>query len=204
MNKILINYKSRRNQAKLVQTAYGEIVQKLFSSEEGFQQELSIYRRLAQSDLPTASVISAYFRTLTLTRISGITMLDVLEQQEKMLQVDYKVWDMLVDWLVEFESVTGCIMTDVNLRNFLYDNGSCTLYGVDFEEAAPGDILDMAASVAAFVRLYRPENTVIKKQISSHLIHRFSNRLSIDPQVLFQVSKRKEVLILQRRKNKTN
>lgn len=204
MNKTLLKFKSRRNQAQLIQTVSGEVVQKVFSSEAGFQQELSIYRRLAQSDLPSASVITAYHRTLTLTRLPGITLVDLLERQEEKQRIDYEIWDMLVDWLVGFEAVTGCVMKDVNLRNFLFDDESHTLYGIDFEEAAPGNALDMASSVAAFVRLYRPENTEIKKQISNHLIHRFSHGLSVDSQTLFHLSKQKEILLLQRRKNKTN
>lgn len=200
MSQTLHTYKSRRNQALLIQTRWGTAVQKIFSNEEDFLHELTIYRRLAGSDIPSASVISACHRTLTLTKLPGLTMLEVLEQQEQSQQCNMAVWDQLVDWLVRFESVTGCVMMDMNLRNFIYDPNKYILYGIDFEECAPGNLLDVAATLAAFVRLYAPENTPVKKQVSNHLLSLFSQHLSVDMVVLFQLSKQKEILLLQRRK----
>lgn len=202
MNETILTFKSRRNQAELVRTPTGLAVRKRFYQEDSYRRELAIYQTLENTGLPAAGVISAFSQTLLLTYLPGDTMLEVLEQQETRNAVDPEPWEALVTWLMDFYEATGCVMGDPNLRNFLYDPKTGTVAGVDFEECLPGEPSRVAASLAAFIRTYNPENTPVKKQISMLVLQRFSVRLNMDIQALFHKSKQMEVLLLQRRKNR--
>lgn len=199
MNDVLQTFKSRRNQAQLVQTPSGIAVRKRFADRESYLRELSVYRKLEPTDIPSAKVISAFSQTLLLTHIPGSTMLEVLEEQE-LGGPEMTPWGALADWLLAFGKETGLVMADPNLRNFLWDGS--TLAGVDFEECASGELSRMAARLAAYIRTYDPENTPVKKQISAYVLTRFADSLGMDPKTLFHLSKQEEVLLLQRRKNK--
>jgi len=96
--------------------------------------------------------------------------------------------------------LTGLSMTDVNLRNFLYDENTQTVYGLDFEDCGEDSLLFSAGRLAAFIRTYNPENTRIKQEISQFVLHRFSQQLGVDLQTLFRESKRQETLLLMRRR----
>lgn len=199
MSEVLQTYKSRRNQAQLVQTPAGIAVRKRFAQQDSFLNELAVYKMLETSGLPAAKVITASQQTLLLTHLPGQTMLLVLEQQE-ITGVDLVPWDALTDWLLAFHRAAGLVMTDPNLRNFLWDGE--TLAGVDFEECAPGAPVQTAARLAAYIRTYDPGNTPAKKQIAAHMLGRFSDALGVDPQDLYRLSDQEELCLLQRRKNK--
>lgn len=196
MSDVLKSYKSRRNQAQLVQTPSGVAVRKIFAQKESFLRELAVYRRLESTSLPSARIITAFQQTLLLTPLPGMTMLEVLESQEQG-SMDVRPWNSLVRWLLDFSEATGLIMADPNLRNFLWDGKILT--GVDFEECIPGEPARMAARLAAYIRTYNPENTPVKKEISAQVLRRFSGDLGMDPQDLFRLSKQEELLLLQRR-----
>ena len=135
---ILEKYKSRRNSTVLVQTDTGRAVVKTFSEEEAFQRELQIYRLLEDKDLPCAKVIQAENRTLILSELPGKNLVDCLMQQEETGTPVWEVWEKLVAWLTAFFRHTGFVMTDVNLRNFVYDEKENVLYGLDFEQCSTG------------------------------------------------------------------
>lgn len=192
-------YKSRRNEACLVRTDTGRSVKKTFTEESAFQRELQIYRLLENADIPCARVLSAEGRTLVLTELPGENLVDCLAQQEAVGQPLWDVWDKLAAWLIGFHRHTGFVMTDVNLRNFLYDEASQTLYGLDFEECAPGSLLTAAAGIAAFVRTYAPANTPLKREISQYILNLFARSCSLDLDDLLRESGRQEATILERR-----
>lgn len=198
----LAQYFSRRNSAALVQTAAGQFVVKTFAEESAFQKELHIYSLLQSTRLPCAQVIRADGKTLTLTRLPGQNLVDHLQQQEQDGLPQWDVWEKLVAWLTAFQKHTGFVMTDVNLRNFLYDAKTKTLYGLDFEECDRGGMLIPAAAVAAYIRAYKPENTPIKQAISQYVLQLFADSCALEPEALAQESERQEAKLLERRKNR--
>lgn len=200
--KLLEKYKSRRNSAGLMQTDAGRVVVKTFLEEESFQKELLLYRLLQDTALPCARVIEAANKTLVLSELPGQTLVECLEKQEETGRPDWEVWEKLAAWLSAFWKHTGFVMTDVNLRNFLYDEKTKTLYGLDFEECSPGSMLLPAARVAAFIRTYKPENTPLKQEISQHILKLFAGSCGLEVDLLFLESKRQEQIILQRRNNR--
>ena len=198
---ILGKYKSRRNSACLIQTDAGRFVIKTFSAEESFQNELQIYRLLQGTDLPCAKVIKVNHNTLVLSELPGKNLVECLEEQEQMGLPIWDVWEKLVEWLTAFQRHTGFVMTDVNLRNFLYDEKTKTLYGLDFEECGACSMIIPAARVAAYIRTYKLENTLLKQEISQYILTLFAQNCRMEVDSLFLESKRQETKILERRKN---
>lgn len=198
----LVKYKSRRNSARLVQTDGGRVVIKTFAEEEVFQKELQVYSLLQDKDLPCAKVIRAENNTLVLSELPGQNLVECLEQQERTGLPLWEVWDKLVAWLAAFTHHTGLVMTDVNLRNFLYDDKTRILYGLDFEQCGPGNIITSAARLGAYIRTYKPENTLLKQEISQYVLRTFARSCGLEVDMLLQESERQEMEILQRRKNR--
>lgn len=199
---ILGKYKSRRNSASLVQTDAGRVVIKTFAEEASFQKELQIYRLLQNKDLPCAKVISADNKTLVLSELPGQNLVECLEQQERTGRPLWEAWEKLVAWLTAFQRHTGFTMTDVNLRNFLYDEKTKMLYGLDFEECSVCSMIVPAASVAAYIRTYSPENTPLKQEISQYVLKLFAKNCEMEVESLFLETARQEEKILTRRKNR--
>ena len=201
-NKLIQQYKSRRNSARLIQSSQGPVVEKTFAEEASFQKELEIYRLLQNGALPCAQVLGAGEKTLILSELPGKNLVDWLEEQEKTGQPRWDIWKKLVAWLVDFSRITGFVMTDVNLRNFLYEEATSTLYGLDFEECEQGDLAISAAGVGAFVRTYQPENTPLKQEISQYILKLFANSCGWEEDALCLESACREEWILQRRNNR--
>ena len=195
-------YKSRRNSARLVQTDGGRFVVKTFQDEERFQKELDIYSLLQTRKLPCAKVIETRKNTLILSELPGLTLVDCLQQQELAGRPHWDVWEKLVDWLCAFTRCTGLIMTDVNLRNFLYDERAKTLYGLDFEECTEGNMEIPAATVAAYIRTYKPEYTPLKQEISQYILARFARSCKLEEDMLLQKTWQQEQFLLKRRNKK--
>lgn len=199
---ILESYKSRRNCAQLIQTPAGRFVRKTFAEESSFQKELQIYELLHSKKIACARVIEAGNKTLLLSQLPGKNLVDCLQQQEQLGKPIWSVWEKLVQWMTAFHKETGLAMTDVNLRNFIYDETENMLYGLDFEECEVCDMLISAAGVAAFIRTYAPENTPLKQEISQYVLNMFASNCRMEVDALARESERQERKLLERRKNK--
>lgn len=128
--------------------------------------------------------------------------MDCLEEQENTGYVNWDIWKKLVEWLAVLQKQTGFGMTDVNLRNFLYDQESKILYGVDFEECVKTDIITPAASLAAFIRNYFPENTPLKQEISTFILNRFAYIYDLEIDILLCESQNRKPFKRKTRKAK--
>lgn len=199
---ILAQYKSRRNSTCLIRGEAGRAVVKTFPEEGALQKELRIYRLLEDKAIPCAKVIRAEGNCLVLSELPGQTLVECLQQQEQRGRPVWGVWEKLVAWLTAFHRQTGFVMTDVNLRNFLYDEKTEMLYGLDFEECDTGSLVIPAARVAAFIRTYDPANTRLKQTISQYVLKLFARSCEVEVEQLFLESKRQEKLILEHRKNR--
>ncbi len=200
--RVLCKYKSRRNNTYLIQSETDCYVSKRFLTMEGFRRELEVYKLLRDRGLPSAQVAAVLDMQLLLTKLPGSDLVDCLERQERSQYPKWLLWEKLVDWQLRFHEITGFVMTDVNLRNFLYDDQAKVLYGVDFEECTRGSLFESAAKTAAFIRTYDPENTPMKQNISKFVLQRFAQSCGFEMDLLFRESKRQELLLLERRKNK--
>ena len=203
MNEQIIHqYKSRRNTVQLVRNGEDSYVKKLFECGESCVKEESIYKILENTEIPHATLIKSSTKELCISPLPGDTLLECLEAQEKSGVIQWPVWEKLIDWLVGFKQKTDFIMSDVNLRNFLYDENTETVYGLDFEECAKGDIVISLCNLAAFVSMYEPENTIIKQQISEFILKNIEHMFGVDRSFVEREKKNQEQIIRLRRNNK--
>lgn len=199
IKKMLYQYQSRRNCACLLETDMGVIVQKQYHQESAYRRELLVYEELQTSALPHAKLLWSEDLTICLAQLPGKTLLEVLESQEAFGHVEETVWQKLAVWMVEFSRATGFVMTDVNLRNFLWDEENSCVYGLDFEECAEGNPSSMAALLAAYIRTYAPENTPVKRQISDCVLETFSRECHVELQTLILETEKQEAHLKLRR-----
>lgn len=198
----LRRFQSRRNAVKLVQTEQGYAVLKAYGDAGARAHEQWVYRLLQGSALPHARISGVLPDQLLLTVLPGRVLTELLEEQELTGAVDWRIWNELVRWLIGFHHSTGLVMTDVNLRNFLYDPETQTLYGLDFEECAEGTLLRTAGLLAAYIRNYAPEHTPLKEKIAEYVLREFSRCLEIPVEELLAEAQKQEIFLQNRRKAK--
>lgn len=200
--RVLCRFRSRRNEVQLVKVGDVEIVQKQYDQKDNYSRERKIYEMLQGGYLKHAQVTDCGSLWIRMTHLPGRNLVDVLDDQENSGIICQTVWEKLVRWLVDFNTITGLVMTDVNLRNFLYDPETDTLYGVDFEECAEGSLFRTAALLAAYITNYSPENTTVKREIAEYILQEFSCCLNIPMQELLMETERQEAFLLERRNKK--
>ena len=199
---MISKFQSRRNNVQLIKTNAGKVVQKSYSQKEDCSRELKIYKMLRGTSVPHAHVTDCDSMWIEMTYLPGENLVDILDGQEQSGIIRWTIWEKLVKWLLCFHETTGHVMTDVNLRNFLYDPGSDVLYGVDFEACEEGSMTRTAALLAAYIRHYAPENTRIKQEIAEYVLKEFSRCLSIPMQELLMETEKQEAFLRERRKKK--
>lgn len=159
----------------------GERVEKTFARPADAGREAAVYRLLEGSELPHARVVNEAGNALVLSRLPGITYLELLERQELEQTAELAPWTALAAWTAEFYRVTGLVPGDVNLRNFLYDPDTKTAAGVDFEACRPGDPSEMWARLCAYVLLYDPAQTPWKRRVAEHLRAQAASSWPVSP-----------------------
>ena len=195
-------FPSRRNRVARIETAAGPAVEKQFRDAESAKKEIEVYRLLAGTPLPHAQVLAADSEWLRLSLLPGVTFTELLEQQEQAGTFDFAPWKQLADWVMAFHRLTGLMMTDCNLRNFLYEEKTQTAYGLDFEECCTGNVLEMAAQLCAFVPLYAPEHTPMKRELAERLQAYFAQELPCDKLWLAEMVTASQRAIQKRREQK--
>lgn len=195
----IMHLRSRRNVVKLIQTDHGKAVLKEYRNDETWAHEQMVYQWLQNSTLPHAKIIEVYPKKILLTHLPGRVLTDWMDEQEATGIICWDMWDKLVSWLTDFYHETGLVMTDPNLRNFIYDAETETLYGLDFEECAEKDITESIGRLAAFLLLYDPSYTRIKQAIADCILRKFVDRFNIKPEVLLNETKKQEAILRSRR-----
>ena len=176
-------FKSKRNRVSLMDTERGLLVEKVYPDIRNAAKEAAIYDLLRGQSLKTPQLIKAEEGRLLLSYMQGTDFLCLLERQEG-TKPDYAPWDKLVDWILSFYELTGYALTDLNLRNFLYDPQSGEVLGLDFEECGPGETGEMIAGLCAYILLYHPPYTSAKKQIVQHIQKYAAERILCDSALL--------------------
>ncbi len=196
----LRRFRSRRNDVRLVSGGQGPVVEKIFADRACAEKEIFVYDLLRGRTLRVPRLIEVKADRIYLSYLQGQDFVTLLEQQEK-TGVDMHPWFLLVDWLLEFHRLTGLIMTDVNLRNFLYLPDERTAAGLDFEQCAPGEPAEMMACLCAFILLYNPPFTQEKNSIVREIGRCLAEKGVCRSDVLRQKCAREIGRLQSRRKN---
>lgn len=162
--KTIRRFPSKRNDVRLLISDRRPVVEKVFTDCACAEKEASVYELLRGHTLLTPRLLAVKSDRLLLSYLPGTDFVTLLEQQER-TQVEALPWRLLAEWLLEFHRLTGLIMEDVNLRNYLYLPDERAVAGLDFEQCAPGAPIDMMARLCAFIWLYDPPFTSGKKAV---------------------------------------
>ena len=193
----------RKNSVSLVSLNGFKVVKKVYAFEEDLEREKQMYEMLADFGC-VPECFPGGEKELYISYISGPTFLEILERQEEQNCVDESLWRRLAQLLVEVYRKTGIIYGDINLRNFLYDEEKDRIYFIDLERCCEGNIVEKAAELCAFIPLYYPQNTEIKKQISKAVQEQFCELLECSSDKMEEEIDKQTERILERRRLKNN
>ncbi len=164
---------SKKNRVYLVENAAGRFVLKLYraphhlNSAREYQVLLRAYRCGVAVPRPCAFIEE---KALLMEHIPGENLCDLLNRR---CLEEYA--EKLAAWFAAFHRCfrRGCgralLRGDSNLRNFVM-RGDGTLFGVDFEEAAPGNPLQDLGRICASILDTKPMFTPKKAALCRRLI----------------------------------
>lgn len=167
----MATFYSKRNQVYPVIWEDKVCVEKYFIEYEDWKHEKSLYEEL-NGHLPLLSVIHAEPHKLITQYVSGPTLLEVLEQQEKS-GFSRAPWEALVIWLKQCAALSGQLPEEGNLRNFLWNEREQQVIGLDFESYKYQEMPVYGARLIAAILEYRPSNTAVKKTVGKYIAEEF-------------------------------
>lgn len=187
---------SKRNQIYLLnlkdKNGYEKyMVYKLHSHRFRLAKETEMLFQLRDSLVPVPNLFKVVGNGLFMEYVSGPTVLEFLEWQEK-AHFQYKephtepamqAVNHLADWLNVFYRTTKInmgkrvILGNINARNFIIRD---KLFGVDFEDWREGHPEEDAGRICAFTLTYNPPYTPWKKIFVMRMIDLLVSRLELD------------------------
>ncbi|MEN6325461.1 MAG: hypothetical protein ABFD18_04510 [Syntrophomonas sp.] len=197
---------SKKNYVYREQGEHGDIVIKAFTDLSRFQVEKKMGDLVENSGLLTPCRLAVNEENLVIIYeyIDGSPVVDLIESIELSQAED--IIRKICTWLVNFYSITlmkmGCqyILGDIHLRNFLYEQASNKVYGIDFEECRPGRIETDAARLYTFILNYDPAFTARKKNLVACFWETLSASLVLDETFFQQEAKRETAELMARRR----
>ncbi len=165
---------------------HGDVVIKTFSDLNRFQMEKEIGDLLENSGLliPVRLSVDEPGLRIKYKYIKGTPVVDLIEDIG--LSHARKIFSKICVWLVGFYNLTRkekgcqCILGDIHLRNFLYEEASGQIYGLDFEECRCGRIESDAARLYVFILHYDPAFTQRKKTLAAIVRDNLTVALGLD------------------------
>lgn len=153
---------SRKNHVELKDSK----VVKKYTEPECLKREARMLRQLNLMGVKVPEIIEETEDALTLEYINGPTYSDIIDE------LNAEQAQALAAHLAEFYKATATLRGDVNLRNFIYNNGVC--YGLDFEDPPQfGDIEQDMGRILAFAVTYDPMLSIKKRFAAKHLLAAF-------------------------------
>lgn len=125
--------------------------------------EVYMYNQLKKHNIKTAQLIDVSNETITMSTISGETLLDIFirhEQQKKDMQKYFTLWYIYMEKF--HKALPTMIFDDVNFSNFIVSNNE--IIAVDFENVRIGNQQEDIATFICYGLFYNPILTTYKKQ----------------------------------------
>ena len=144
---------------------------KIYGRQQALQWEQRLLGALAKAGLLVPEVLLAQRDRLFISLLPGQNYTQLLEDLERENPLDeerpQKALVALLSWLKDYRKATGGLLRgDVNLRNFLYYEGTCA--GLDFEEAMEdGPIETDLGKIKAFMLAYEPAFSPYKQRLGA-------------------------------------
>ncbi len=153
--------RSIKNEVVRIQTPLGAVVRKRYRFALSYKNEVAQLRNLLSHGLHVPGILFHQPNTAFLEDLGDITYVDVLDMFHDEVAFD-KPMRALLDFLSAYYKAAHILRGDVNLRNFLYKDGSC--YGVDFEDLQPdgpreSDLGRILAFILTYVPAFDPNRT---------------------------------------------
>lgn len=197
---------SKKNLVYHIRVGEQDIVSKKFTDADRFCIETEIGDLLQNSDLLTPRRLSIDPQNLTINYafIKGTPVVDLIETGE--LWEAQNIIGQICAWLESFYNLTlrakgeQLILGDIHLRNFLYEETSQSIYGIDFEDCRTGRIETDIARLYTFILHYDPAFTPRKKALAAYLWTAMSAALPLDKPFFLQEVRRETDDLLTRRK----
>jgi len=179
---------------------------KIFTDQHRFQTEKEMGDILRNSGLSTPVRLGVKEERLEIVYnyINGSPVVDLIDNTE--LARAEEIFDKICAWLVKFYSIIlqkkgyQHILGDAHLRNFLYEEASNQVYGLDFEECRPGRIETDAARLYVFILHYDPAFTPRKKALAAFFWKTIAASLALDETFFQQEVMRETAELLARRR----
>ena len=159
-----MKFDSKRNVVEIVTYNDKQVVRKIFTFEEDCLRERSFYENMSEK-LPMPGLLETGSDFLIVEYIPSKNLCEVLEEQTR-LGYDETPWSALLHWISDCCKMSGMIPTDGNLRNFLWDGNTKTLYGIDFEQYDRGTVEMAYAHILVQLPTYRGINQDIVDRIT--------------------------------------
>lgn len=185
-----------------------KIVTKVFTEQRRFLTEKRIVDILDDTDLLTPFRISIDETSLTIiyTYEDAIPVVEYIEN--KNLELAKHIFKYICEWLIDFYRIIKerkgkqYILGDIHLKNFLYDEKTDSLYGIDFEECRPGRIETDVARLYVFILNYDPALTVRKKELATYICEYLFDSLDLNNDFFLQEVKRETQEMIARRSSR--
>lgn len=200
---------SKKNYVYKKRAGSEDVVIKVFTAQDRFKTEKQMGEMLENSGLltPRSLYVNEASLIIMYSYVNSSPVVDLIETLE--LTKAEEIIEKICAWLVDFYSITlktmGCqyILGDIHLRNFLYEEATNQVYGLDFEECRPGRIETDAARLFVFILHYEPAFTPRKKALAAGFWESLNALLVLDEKFFHQEIERETKELLERRKNRS-
>lgn len=207
MNEQLVKERfiSKKNDVYRSQENGKDTVVKVFSDRSRFENEEAIGNILIGTSLlmPDRLWVDAQSLTISYSYLNASPVVDMIESRP--LSQVKNIIRQICDWLTTFYAAvlqvrgTQNILGDIHLRNFLYNEESRQVYGIDFEDCCPGRIETDIARLYTFILYYDPALTRRKKALAAYLWDFASRRMILDEYFFREEVKRETTELITRR-----
>ena len=179
---------SKRNKVTLVEIQARKYIHKVYLNEVSFLIEKNFYFNVKQNEeylieIPKLISCEENQKVLLLEYIEGKTLLEKLEELEKINDIDAEIISAnliisLYDWIdrfykMEFVIKKGLVLNDINFRNFIVKDNK--IYGIDFEDISKVSHEYDKEKIIAFYLTYSPCFTSFKnrvrKRVEDYLVY---------------------------------
>lgn len=175
-------FRSRRNEVRKIRvtSACGReqvYVVKVFAREANCTREAELLSGLSDLEAPVPGLYHRGETVLVLEYLPGPLLLDVIyDEPGRTVKL---LGDTLADLYRALEEVEpGLVLEDMNLRNFILDEGRDAVFRVDLESVAPGRITADLGRLCAFSLTYDPPYTPEKMEAAEEMFRVLTSRLN--------------------------